>query len=106
MTALALLEQLDAHAVVLTPSPEGTLRYKAPSGVLTDALRDALRQHQAALLALLHAPADSVPVPVSRCTRIGPHNFMKQRNPLAREEVQWRCSVCNALQEAGGALWT
>jgi hypothetical protein len=102
MTALDLLQQLHTLAVVVTPTPEGDLSVKPPKSVLTDALRLAIREHKAALLALLQAPPDSVPS--SACSRIGPHNYMKQRNPLAREEVQWRCSVCNALQEV--SPWT
>ena len=49
MTALALLQQLHARGVVLTPYPDGTLRYKAPKGTLTSALLDGMRQHKAAL---------------------------------------------------------
>jgi hypothetical protein len=53
MTALALLQQLPAFGVVLTPSPDGTLRYKAPKGVLTPALLDAMRQHKQELHGLV-----------------------------------------------------
>jgi len=49
MTALALLQQLHESGVLLTPYPDGTLRYKAPKGALTPALVDAMRQHKAAL---------------------------------------------------------
>lgn len=55
MTALDLLQQLHALGVVLTPSPDGTLRYKAPKGVLTPALLDGMRQHKAALHDLVEA---------------------------------------------------
>ena len=55
MTALALLQQLHALGVVLTPSPDGTLRYKAPKGVLTPALLDAMRQHKDELHGLVEA---------------------------------------------------
>ena len=53
MTALTLLQQLHALGVILTLYPDGTLRSKAPQGVLTPALLDALREHKAALLALV-----------------------------------------------------
>src|SRR4030095_2433320 len=46
MTALDVLQQLHELGVVLTPSPDGTLRYKAPKGVLTRARVDAMRQHK------------------------------------------------------------
>ena len=53
MTALALLQQLRALGVALTPSPDGTLHYKAPQGTLTPALVDAMRQHKVDLHALV-----------------------------------------------------
>jgi hypothetical protein len=71
MMTLALFQQLHTLGVVLTPSPDGTLRYKAPKGVLTPELLGALRQHKAALLAMLiperriHLPR--YPAPCWRC---------------------------------------
>ena len=56
MTPRTLLQQLHALGVVLTPYPDSTLCYKAPTGTLTPALLDAIRQHKAALLALLSQP--------------------------------------------------
>jgi len=53
MTALSLLQQLHTLGVVMTPSPDGTVRYRAPKGVLTPALLDAMHQHKAALHALV-----------------------------------------------------
>ena len=55
MTPCDLLQQLHALGVVLTPYPDGTLRYKAPKGVLTPALLEGLRQHKTALHALVEA---------------------------------------------------
>jgi hypothetical protein len=55
MTVLRLFQQLHALGVVLTPSPDGTLRYKAPKGVLTLALVDAMRQHKDELHDLVEA---------------------------------------------------
>ena len=49
MTTLQLLQSLHAAGVVLKPYPDGTLRYKAPKGTMTPALRDGMRQHKAAL---------------------------------------------------------
>jgi hypothetical protein len=59
MTALALLQQLlqqlHEHGVSLMPSPDGTVRCRAPKGVLTPALVDAMRQHKAELHGLVEA---------------------------------------------------
>jgi hypothetical protein len=49
MTTLELLQQLHARRVILTPYPDGTLRCRAPKGVLTPALVEAMRQHKAEL---------------------------------------------------------
>ena len=53
MTAVDLLQQLYALGVLLTPYSDGTLRYKAPKGVLTPALLDGLRQAKQDLHALV-----------------------------------------------------
>lgn len=53
MTVLALLQQLHDLGVVLTPYPDGTVRYKAPKGTMTPALVDAMRQQKAELHALV-----------------------------------------------------
>ena len=66
MTALALLQQLYTLRMVLTPYPDGTLRYKAPKGVLTPQLLDAMRQHKVALLAML-TPERPYPAPALPC---------------------------------------
>src|SRR5262245_24317685 len=53
MIALALLQQLHDLSTVLTPYPEGTLRYKAPKGMLTPALLEGMRQQKPELHALV-----------------------------------------------------
>lgn len=50
MTPLALLWTLRDLGVLLTPLPDGHIHVDAPAGVLTDALRQAIRQHKEALL--------------------------------------------------------
>jgi hypothetical protein len=55
MTALALLRQLYALGVALTPLLEGTLGYRAPKGVLTSALFNVMRQHKQERYALVEA---------------------------------------------------
>ena len=53
MTVLALLKQLHDLGVVLTPSPDSTVSCRAPKGVLTPPLLDAMRQHKQELHALV-----------------------------------------------------
>lgn len=53
MTALDLLQQLHELGVMMTPSPDGTVRCRAPKGVLTPALREAIRARKAEVLDLL-----------------------------------------------------
>src|SRR5437016_13672994 len=53
MTALALLQHLHDLGVSPTPSPGGTVRYRAPRGVLTPALIALMHQHKLALHALV-----------------------------------------------------
>ncbi len=53
MTALSLLQRLHELGVGLTPLPDGTVRYKAPKGVLTPYLLDALRQYKQELHTLV-----------------------------------------------------
>jgi hypothetical protein len=55
MTVLRLFQHLHALGVLLTPYPDGTLHYRAPKGVQTPALLDAMRQHKAELHALVEA---------------------------------------------------
>jgi hypothetical protein len=55
MTALDLLQQLRALGVVMTPYPDGTVRCRAPKSALTPDLLDGMRQHKAALHALVEA---------------------------------------------------
>ena len=51
MTPLALLYTLRDLGVLLTPMPDGKhIHVDAPAGVLTDEIRQALRQHKEALL--------------------------------------------------------
>jgi hypothetical protein len=61
MTAIDLLADLQARGVVLT-AKAGKLGYDAPRGGMTPNLVAMVRQHKAALLALLQNPvADPVP---------------------------------------------
>src|SRR5215831_5533555 len=49
MTARDLLLQLHELGVVMTSSPDGTVRCRAPRGVLTPALLDTMREHKVEL---------------------------------------------------------
>ena len=53
MTPLDFLRDLRSLGVVLAPYPDGTIRYRAPRGRMTDALREAVRTHKDALLDLI-----------------------------------------------------
>ena len=53
MTALDLLQQLHDLGVLLTPFPDGSVRSRAPKGVLTPAMVDAMHQHNPGLHALV-----------------------------------------------------
>ena len=46
MKALDVLQQLHELGVMLTPLPDGTVRYRASQGVLTPVLLDVIRQHK------------------------------------------------------------
>ena len=51
MTPFALLCTLRELGVLLTPMPDGEhIHIDAPTGVLTDELRQAIRQHKQAIL--------------------------------------------------------
>src|SRR5262249_27179616 len=56
MTAITLLDEPRTKGVHLTVEGEH-LAVDAPRGILTDDVRQAIRQHKAALLALLAMPA-------------------------------------------------
>ena len=53
MTAVDLLHHLYEQGVILTPSPDGTVRCRALKGVLTPELVDAMRQHKRELHAMV-----------------------------------------------------
>jgi hypothetical protein len=63
MTALDLFKDLQTLGVVLTPAPDGTIRYKAPHGVMTDELCEAIRTHKEALRALIEGCEEVTPEP-------------------------------------------
>ena len=81
MTALALLQQLHEHGLALTPSPDGTVRCRAPKGVLTPALLDAMRQHKSELHALVEDWSERAAI-------------MEYEGGLTREDAEWQACLC------------
>jgi hypothetical protein len=82
MTTFALLQQLHALGVVLMPSPDGTLRYKAPKGTLTPKLLDRMRQHKQELHGLVEVFEERVAI-------------IQYDGRIPRDEVEhlaWACS--------------
>jgi len=59
MTPLDLVEKLRSMGVVLALSLGGTIHYKAPQGVMTAGLSEAMRIHKAALLDLIGRRGDA-----------------------------------------------
>jgi hypothetical protein len=53
MTALDVLQQLHDLGMLLTPLPDGVVRYCTRKGGLTPAMVDAMRQHNPGLHALV-----------------------------------------------------
>jgi hypothetical protein len=79
LTTLDQLQQLRDLGMVLTLYPDGTMRYKAPKGVLTPTR--TLSEHKAALPALIEA--------FEECTAIIEYN--SRLPPDAAERVAWAC---------------
>ena len=95
MTALDLFQEMHVLGVILTPYPDGTLRYKAPKGVLTPELLDAIRQHKAALLAML-TPERRIPLPRS------PAPCWRCKGPSERQGLRYLlCTTCLAQERQG-----
>ncbi|MEW5935109.1 MAG: hypothetical protein AB1816_16145 [Bacillota bacterium] len=55
MTPSDLLAELKRRGITLRPEGADAIRYTAPKGAMTDELRALIREHKAALLALLSA---------------------------------------------------
>jgi hypothetical protein len=90
MTALDILRHLHERSVVLTPSPDGTVRCRAPKGVLTPALVDTMRQRKAALHELVEAWSERAAI-AEYC------------GGLAREDAERLAWVCVLTQHDGCA---
>ena len=89
MTALDLLLHLTAAGCQLTRQG-GTLRVHDPQHILTDALRQQIRAHKAALLAMLtperRIPLPRYPAPCWRC-----------KGPSERQGLRYLlCAQCQA----------
>jgi hypothetical protein len=87
MTALDLFQQLQHVEVVLTPYPDGTLRYKAPKGTLTPALLAEIRQHKDELHGLLEALEERAAI-AEYCAGL---------SRAAAEALAWQCGLGEIL---------
>jgi hypothetical protein len=116
MTATALLDELRTKGVHLTVEGQH-VAVDAPKGVLTDALRQAIRQHKHALLAMLRqappALLSDIPVytpafqPVT-APEVRPL-VQAQRSPRAPSAQPhapvWCCRHCGAVVPIAGLHW-
>ena len=93
MTTAALLSDLQRQGFILIPLPEDKLAVK-PAETLTDALREALRQHKGELLALLSQPAPSWPCP--HCGQEAEMEDVVLSLDGQRLLTLWNCQPCQA----------
>jgi hypothetical protein len=83
MTPLDFFHELHALGVVLTPYPDGTLRYKAPKGVLTPELLIEMRQHKEGLHGLGEVFEE----------RAALAEFCGGLSRADAEQVAWQCAL-------------
>src|SRR5437899_1424089 len=102
MTVTTLLDALHTKRVQLTVDGE-RLAVDAPIGVLTDALRQAIRQHKAALLTLLAqpAPANDTAVTIQSAPQACPEPLTPFSACVVCGQTDrwddhgiWRCQAC------------
>lgn len=95
MGAPDLLRNLRGAGLTVTPAERGGIRV-VPAGILTDAQRQAIRDHRAELLALLATPTTTGPAPDSLAlvawTDADIARFIARRDRLAR----WGYSTIDA----------
>jgi hypothetical protein len=97
MTTLDLVTTLRSHNVILTACGD-RLRVDAPAGVLSDEMRQAIRTHKVALLAML-TPARRIPLPRS------PAPCWRCKGPSERQGLRYLlCPQCQAETGAHDAL--
>jgi hypothetical protein len=105
MIALDLLQQLHKLGVSLTPSSDGTLRCRAPKGVLTPALVEKMREHKPELHGLVESWSERAAI-AQYC---GGHTREEA------ERLAWQCVIvphagCAAcglpIDSSGGAQQT
>lgn len=99
MTATVLLDELRTKDVHLTVSGEH-ITLDAPKGVLTDAMRQAIREHKAVLLVLLSQPMPAAaavqPPAPSQPAPLTPHYpciVCRSTNRWDDRGI-WRCVAC------------
>ena len=95
MTALDLFLQLTAGGCTLSRLDGDRLQIRDPQHILTDALRQQIRAHKAALLAMLtpevRIPLPRYPAPCWRC-----------KGPSERQGLRYLlCATCLAQERQG-----
>ena len=97
MTLEELVTTLRSHDVILTACGD-RLRVDAPAGGLSNEMRQAIRTHKAALLAML-TPARRIPLPRS------PAPCWRCKGPSERQGLRYLlCPQCQAETGAHDAL--
>jgi hypothetical protein len=92
MTARALLQQLHVLGVALEPCPDGTLRCRAPKGILTPDLVERMREHKAVLYGLVEVWSERAAI-------------AEYSGGLAREAAErlaWTCVLGEASVQHSG----
>jgi hypothetical protein len=100
MTALILLQQLHELGVLLTPLPDGAVRYRAPRGVLSPTMLDVIRQHKSELHALVDELSERAAIA----------EYCGGLSREAAEQLAWTCvltshtgcAACGYPDTAGG----
>ena len=101
MTAETLLATLRDRGVEFT-ADGGSLRYRAPKGVLTPELRDALTRHKGEILTLLQgADETSVAVVQAACVAPGSHAVPAEpsHNSQNQSSVQASADIANSANQ-------
>jgi hypothetical protein len=85
MSAEVMLEELRARGIELF-SDGNRLKYRCPSGAMTDNLRQAIREHKAKLITLLTERRTPSPEPEPPLGKVGRHG---KPCPVCSDTWQW-----------------
>lgn len=114
-TPVEVLAECARRGILLTPTPEGRLRYEDPAGALTPELLAALSRHKPVLLQILwrlnamrahgvdrtDRRPDRPPLPVAVWPRppVGPGHCFSCGDPLEHPAAYGRCDACALAAE-------